>query len=83
LIIYDSIANVPARANLIKNFTLFREDLANKALPQWMFFTPNMSEQFLLHDSVNLLSAYIGITPQQMMATTQMLHLPRSLQSIS
>ena len=43
LIIYNSVANVPARAANIKNFTLFGEDLKNNALPQWMFITPNMS----------------------------------------
>lgn len=43
LIIYDSIANIPARADLTKNFTLFREDLAANKLPQWFFMTPNMT----------------------------------------
>ncbi|KAF9478835.1 acid phosphatase [Pholiota conissans] len=43
LIIYDSVATNPARASHIKNFTLFQQDLANNALPQWMFITPNMT----------------------------------------
>ncbi|KAF8965802.1 acid phosphatase [Flammula alnicola] len=43
LIIYDSIANFSARANQIKNFTLFEEDLAKNNLPQWFFITPNMT----------------------------------------
>jgi len=43
LIIYNSVANIPERAANIKNFTLFEEDLKNNALPQWMFFTPNMT----------------------------------------
>ena len=43
LIIYDSVADSTTRSANIKNFTLFEEDLANNALPQWMFITPNMS----------------------------------------
>ncbi|KJA23755.1 hypothetical protein HYPSUDRAFT_86572 [Hypholoma sublateritium FD-334 SS-4] len=43
LIIYDSVANFSTRANNIKNFTLFDEDLRNDDLPQWMFITPNMT----------------------------------------
>jgi len=43
LIIYDSVVNVGTRSNNIKNFTLFEEDLKNNALPQWMFITPNMT----------------------------------------
>lgn len=44
LVIYDSVANIPDRVNLIKNFTLLREDFDNDAIPQWAFITPNMSE---------------------------------------
>ena len=44
LIIYNSVADVPARTANIKNFTLFEQDLNNNALPQWMFITPNMSK---------------------------------------
>ena len=47
LIIYNSVANVPDRADKIKNFTLFEQDLDNNALPQWMFITPNMSKFFV------------------------------------
>ena len=43
-VIYNSVADVPDRLALIKNFTLFYEDLAANKLPQWMFITPNMSE---------------------------------------
>ncbi|PPQ65158.1 hypothetical protein CVT24_011021 [Panaeolus cyanescens] len=49
LVIFDSVANFPDRLAKIKNFTLFREDLANDALPQWMFITPNMTNDG--HDS--------------------------------
>jgi len=41
---YDSVASDPDRLAKIKNFTMFEQDLANNALPQWMFITPNMSE---------------------------------------
>ena len=41
-VIYDSVTTVPNRLANIKNLTLFYEDLANNALPQWMFITPNM-----------------------------------------
>lgn len=43
LIIFDSVANLSSRADQIKNFTLFEQDLAKDDLPQWMFITPNMS----------------------------------------
>ncbi|KAK9388574.1 phosphoesterase family-domain-containing protein [Lipomyces mesembrius] len=43
LIIYDSIANNASRVDNIKNFTTFYNDLHNKQLPQWMFITPNMT----------------------------------------
>jgi len=43
LIVYNSVANNPKRANLIKNFTLFEQDLQANNLPQWMFITPNMT----------------------------------------
>jgi hypothetical protein len=44
LISYDSVTSNLDRLAKIKNFTMFYEDLANNALPQWMFITPNMSE---------------------------------------
>ncbi|KAI3336293.1 acid phosphatase [Xylariaceae sp. AK1471] len=31
------------RLSLIKNLTMFQEDLKHKKLPQWMFITPNMT----------------------------------------
>ena len=43
LVIFDSVANIPNRVNLIKNFTLLDQDIANDAVPQWAFITPNMS----------------------------------------
>ncbi|KAK9376556.1 phosphoesterase family-domain-containing protein [Lipomyces chichibuensis] len=43
LIIYDSIVNNASRVDNIKNFTSFYDDLNNKQLPQWMFITPNMT----------------------------------------
>ncbi|KAG5350897.1 hypothetical protein C0989_008869 [Termitomyces sp. Mn162] len=43
LVIYESVNQFPSRLNKIKNFTLFEQDLANDALPQWMFITPNMT----------------------------------------
>jgi len=41
---YDSVTSDPERLAKIKNFTMFEQDLANNALPQWMFITPNMSK---------------------------------------
>jgi len=43
LISYDSVNTDPSRLDKIKNFTLFESDLAANALPQWMFITPNMT----------------------------------------
>jgi acid phosphatase len=43
LIIYDSVALNPARSAKIKNFTLFEQDLKAGTIPQWMFITPNMT----------------------------------------
>lgn len=43
LILYDSITNDPVRPRQIKNFTSFNEDLKNHRLPQYMFITPNMT----------------------------------------
>jgi len=43
LIMFDSVVNSPARSQFIKNFTLFNQDLAANRLPQWMFITPNMT----------------------------------------
>jgi hypothetical protein len=41
---YDSITSNVDRLAKAKNFTMFNTDLANNALPQWMFITPNMSQ---------------------------------------
>ncbi|KAH9474489.1 Acid phosphatase [Psilocybe cubensis] len=43
LIIYDSVANSTTRSANIKNFTLFEQDLASNNIPQWLFITPNMT----------------------------------------
>jgi acid phosphatase len=44
LILFDSVTQNATRLELIKNFTGFNDDLQNKALPQWAFFTPNMTD---------------------------------------
>jgi len=43
LIMYESVSSSTTRSANIKNFESFEEDLANNALPQWMFITPNMT----------------------------------------
>ncbi|KAK9452582.1 phosphoesterase family-domain-containing protein [Dipodascopsis uninucleata] len=43
LVIYDNVANNATRLKNIKNFTDFYNDLENEKLPQWMFITPNMT----------------------------------------
>ncbi|KAL3424928.1 phosphoesterase [Phlyctema vagabunda] len=43
LIIYDSVSSDVNRLAKIKNFTMFSNDLAANKLPQWMFITPNMT----------------------------------------
>lgn len=43
LMSYDSVTSDPIRLAKSKNFTLFYEDLAANKLPQWMFITPNMT----------------------------------------
>lgn len=42
-VIYD-VNTTPKRLEVQKNFTLFYEDLEAKKLPQWMFITPNMTD---------------------------------------
>lgn len=42
-VIYNANAKTTDRLSLIKNLTLFYEDLENDSLPQWMFITPNMT----------------------------------------
>ncbi|KAI0039224.1 hypothetical protein FA95DRAFT_1528662 [Auriscalpium vulgare] len=41
-IIYDSVASVPSRAALHRNFNDFAADVNASALPQWLFVTPNL-----------------------------------------
>ncbi|KAI0155344.1 phosphoesterase family-domain-containing protein [Xylariaceae sp. FL1272] len=43
LISYDSMATDVNRLAKSKNFTVFESDLAKDTLPQWMFITPNMT----------------------------------------
>jgi hypothetical protein len=50
LMSYDSVTSKLDRLAKIKNFTMFEEDLANNALPQWMFITPNMSKSKIIFD---------------------------------
>ncbi|OCL03494.1 acid phosphatase phoa [Glonium stellatum] len=42
-IIYDSVTAATDRLAVIKNLTMFYQDLAANTLPQWMFITPNMT----------------------------------------
>lgn len=42
-VIYNKNAGQVDRLSVIKNLTLFYEDLENDTLPQWMFITPNMT----------------------------------------
>jgi phospholipase C len=49
LISYDSVTENEDRLAKIKNFTMFYEDLNKNSLPQWMFITPNMTNNG--HDS--------------------------------
>ncbi|RWA13173.1 hypothetical protein EKO27_g1939 [Xylaria grammica] len=43
LVSYDSVGTDVNRLARTKNFTLFDRDLASNTLPQWMFITPNMT----------------------------------------
>ncbi|KAK9382774.1 putative acid phosphatase [Kockiozyma suomiensis] len=43
LILFDNVVNNSSRIENIKNFTSFYDDLENESLPQWMFITPNMT----------------------------------------
>jgi acid phosphatase len=49
LVIFDSVSTNKERLGLIKNTTVFWEDVKNEKLPQWMFITPNMTSDG--HDS--------------------------------
>ncbi|KAJ5198539.1 Phosphate-repressible acid phosphatase [Penicillium cinerascens] len=43
LVLFDSVTNSDERPRQIKNFTGFYEDLKKERLPQYMFITPNMT----------------------------------------
>ncbi|KAH8901738.1 phosphoesterase-domain-containing protein [Thozetella sp. PMI_491] len=43
LMSYDSVTSDLNRLAKCKNFTMFQKDLAANTLPQWMFITPNMT----------------------------------------
>ncbi|KAH8701593.1 acid phosphatase precursor [Talaromyces proteolyticus] len=49
LILFDSVTNDPTRLRQIKNFTTFYQDLEHHTLPQYMFITPNMTND--AHDT--------------------------------
>jgi len=58
LIIYDSIATVPTRAALQRNFNDFAADVNASAIPQWVFVTPNLVSDG--HDTdINFMSQWI------------------------
>ncbi|KAI8627312.1 acid phosphatase [Xylariaceae sp. FL1651] len=42
-VIFNSNAHSSDRLAVIKNITMFHEDLKHNKLPQWMFITPNMT----------------------------------------
>src|SRR5215469_9882978 len=43
LIMFDSVADNTQRLSCIKNLTMFYQDLSTNNLPQWLFITPNMT----------------------------------------
>lgn len=43
LALFESFTSNATRLSLIKNFTSFQNDVTAKTLPQWAFFTPNMT----------------------------------------
>ncbi|KAK0103535.1 hypothetical protein ONS95_005555 [Cadophora gregata] len=49
LMCYDSVTSVEDRLAKSKNFTMFQKELTQGLLPQWMFLTPNMTNDG--HDS--------------------------------
>lgn len=49
LVLFDSITNNATALNSIKSFSSFEDDLKAQNLPQWAFFTPNMTNDG--HDS--------------------------------
>ncbi|KAF7877104.1 uncharacterized protein EAF02_008324 [Botrytis sinoallii] len=48
-VLFSNVVDKPERLQLIKNQTLFHQDVAANTLPQWIFFTPNMTSD--AHDS--------------------------------
>lgn len=42
-VLYDSVAQKKDRLEKIKPLTMFKDDLEQEKLPQWMFITPNMT----------------------------------------
>jgi Phosphoesterase family len=58
LILYDSVATVPRRASLIRNFNDFAVDINASAIPQWSFITPNLLNDG--HDTdVNYIASWL------------------------
>ena len=58
LIIYNSVATVPSRAALQRNFNDFATDVNASAIPQWVFVTPNLVNDG--HDTdINFMSQWI------------------------
>ncbi|KAG5644655.1 hypothetical protein DXG03_008037 [Asterophora parasitica] len=49
LVVFESISTNPSRLAKTKNFTLLYEDVAANRLPQWVFITPNMTND--AHDT--------------------------------
>lgn len=49
LVLYNSVTENEMRTRQIKNFRHFEQDLAHEQLPQWAFFTPNMTND--AHDT--------------------------------
>lgn len=43
LVSYDSVVSKPQNLGYLKNYTEFENDLKNNNLPQWAFFTPNVT----------------------------------------
>ena len=57
-IIYDSVASVPSRLALHRNFNDLAADVNASALPQWVFITPNMVDDG--HDtSINYTASWL------------------------
>jgi len=64
---YDSCTMNPSCLARSKNFTLFYQDLDNDTLPQWMFITPNMTNDG--HDSsVTTAGSFVRIFLEPLLA---------------